>query len=189
MSSPRSWIVAALHRQGRDPASRYVQMATVDPQGFPRNRTVVFRGWLGNTDSLLLATDRRSQKVEDLRHHPWVELCWYFAKPREQFRLLGTAVLHDHDSRDPLRQQTWQQISPSGRLLWFWPTPGASQAEPQSYATTLSESEPVPNTFVLVVVHPQEVDHLQLRGNELYPQLRTRWQWQGSQWVSTAINP
>lgn len=64
--------------------SRFLQLATVTVEGDPAVRTVVFRGWHDDPEEsnksigLLTTTDIRSQKVSELRHHPFAELCWYF---------------------------------------------------------------------------------------------------------------
>ena len=50
----------------RDPAARFVQLATVRPDGRPANRTLVFRGFLNETSRLTFVTDLRSPKVGDL---------------------------------------------------------------------------------------------------------------------------
>ena len=40
------------------------------------SRTVVYRGFDGDSDRLTFVTDARSSKIEDLAHEPRVELCW-----------------------------------------------------------------------------------------------------------------
>ncbi|MEN9205759.1 MAG: pyridoxamine 5'-phosphate oxidase family protein [Thermostichales cyanobacterium BF4_bins_65] len=183
--SPRPAIAAALRHQGRE--GRFLQMATVDPQGYPRNRTVVFRGWQGECD-LILATDSRSQKIQDLHACPYSELCWYFPKTREQFRLFGPVQLITQTNRDPQWQQSWQQMSPQGRQLWYWPHPAQPLAPPESFQEVTVADTP-PDTFVLMILSPQTVDHLQLRGDGTYPQTRHHYHRQGSRWLWRAVNP
>ena len=84
----------ALHRNRPSPDARYVQLATLRENHRPAVRTLVFRGFLGDTNHLTFATDGRSEKVVELEHSPWAEACWYFPQTREQFRFLG-----DHDAR------------------------------------------------------------------------------------------
>jgi pyridoxamine 5'-phosphate oxidase len=48
----RSHIARALHHDRAKPHSRYVQLATISPEGLPTNRTVVFRGFLTETNQL-----------------------------------------------------------------------------------------------------------------------------------------
>jgi len=85
----RSPLARALHRNRAATESRYLQLATVTPEGHPANRTVVFRGFYGDTDQIKIITDNRTEKIPHLQHHPWAELCWYFSKTREQFRIFG----------------------------------------------------------------------------------------------------
>ncbi len=49
----------ALKRNAKNRESKYVQIATVRPDGRPANRTVVYRGFLGETDKLTFVTDIR----------------------------------------------------------------------------------------------------------------------------------
>lgn len=42
----RARLDASIARTRQDRGSNYVQLATVDPAGHPRNRTVVFRGFV-----------------------------------------------------------------------------------------------------------------------------------------------
>ncbi|MCA1991428.1 MAG: pyridoxamine 5'-phosphate oxidase family protein, partial [Coleofasciculus sp. S288] len=85
----RSLLASALHKNRSLPYARYFQLATIRADGRPANRTVVFRGFLDSTNQLKIITDTRSQKAEQIDHQPWGEVCWYFPKTREQFRLLG----------------------------------------------------------------------------------------------------
>lgn len=50
---------AALEANKEDPTSRFMQLATVKPDGKPSNRTVVFRGFLGDTHRLHFYADAR----------------------------------------------------------------------------------------------------------------------------------
>src|SRR5213076_1793941 len=80
-------LLAALDRQGDDPAARFVSVATVRPDGRPVNRTLVCRGFHGERP--YFTTDARSAKVEQVVRNPSAAACWYFAAAREQFRLSG----------------------------------------------------------------------------------------------------
>lgn len=137
----RTLLQAALHRNRSDAGVRYLQLATVDPWGHPRNRTVVFRGFLGDTDRIQLAVDSRSEKICQIAHCPLAQICWYFCKTREQFRIAGTLEAITADHPDPRaqqhRQQLWQQISEKGRLLWFWPEPKGPLAPPEAFVEEL----------------------------------------------------
>ena len=98
----RPLIRAAQQREGRSPAARWLQLATVALDGTPRVRTLVFRGW-GGPDQLDLLTDARSAKAPELEQQPAMEICWLMPKAKQQFRLPGllAAGCHSGGSRAP----------------------------------------------------------------------------------------
>ncbi|KAI5054742.1 hypothetical protein GOP47_0029887 [Adiantum capillus-veneris] len=50
--------------------SSYFQLATVRRDGRPANRTVVFRGFVEESNILQFTTDYRSNKIEEILHNP-----------------------------------------------------------------------------------------------------------------------
>eukprot|EP00882_Tetradesmus_deserticola_P027971 GHRQ01031123.1.p1 GENE.GHRQ01031123.1~~GHRQ01031123.1.p1 ORF type:complete len:181 (+),score=67.50 GHRQ01031123.1:539-1081(+) len=110
------------------PQAKYLQLATVRPDGRPANRTVVFRGFLDDTDHITIVTDRRSGKVSELAANPHVEVCWYFPDSREQYRLSGSMAIISQDSSNQqllkARQEAWARMSDAGRSQFLWPHPG-----------------------------------------------------------------
>ncbi|MGB7520403.1 MAG: pyridoxamine 5'-phosphate oxidase family protein, partial [Spirulinaceae cyanobacterium] len=114
----RSQLSRALHHNRSLANSRYFQLATVNKNGRPTNRTVVFRGFFNQTNQIQIVTDSRSEKIEHIQHQPWGEICWYFPKTREQFRLSGQLVVVDkhHLSLQNARQTAWQNLSDGARL-------------------------------------------------------------------------
>ncbi|MBE9124661.1 MULTISPECIES: Npun_F5749 family FMN-dependent PPOX-type flavoprotein [unclassified Coleofasciculus] len=189
----RSLLSRALHQNSSLPYARYFQLATVRSDGRPANRTVVFRGFFGDTNQLKIITDARSQKVNQIEHQSWGEACWYFPKSREQFRLAGELTLVRADYPEPelknARQTAWQDLSDSARLQFAWqPHPGEVRTEDQDgFSPPLPDpKQPLPN-FCLLLLKPIQVDHLQLRGN---PQ--DRWlysQKSNGEWLKQAVNP
>ena len=72
----------------------FVQIGTVDRDGKPRCRTVVFRGFLpvaerGGEKALKMITDSRSEKVDHIAASPACEMVYWFSKTSEQFRIAG----------------------------------------------------------------------------------------------------
>ena len=67
----RPLLRAARQREGRSPAARWLELATVAADGTPRVRTLVFRGW-AEAAVLDLLTDGRSAKVAELEQQPVV---------------------------------------------------------------------------------------------------------------------
>lgn len=188
----RSHLARALHRNRSQPQSRYFQLATVQSNGKPANRTVVFRGFLETSNHLKIITDRRSEKIEQIQQQPWGEICWYFSKSREQFRLAGELILIGDRDRDsefyPERHGTWQNLSDSARLQFVWPHPKQGRS-PDSSA--FNPPPPSPDTpvenFCLLLLDPHQVDYLTLRGD---PQNRhLYWREDAQTWRDREVNP
>jgi PPOX class probable FMN-dependent enzyme len=181
----------ALHRNRQSPQVRFVQLATLRDNGRPTVRTVVFRGFLGETHRLTFATDGRSVKVSELEQSPWVEACWYFHLTREQFRLSGPVALVGSDTHDrdllEARTQVWREMSDESRLAYTWPAPGRPRKPLAPFPTQNPDRLiPLPH-FLLFVLEVWEVDHLELHGN---PQHRWRYSRDAlGRWAGLEINP
>jgi pyridoxamine 5'-phosphate oxidase len=105
-TAPAPWralLEKSIAKNRAIPSARYIQIATVRPDGRPSNRTVVFRGFLGasgaagaaaaaaaSADALTIVTDARSRKVGECAANPRTEVCWYLPQTREQYRVSGT---------------------------------------------------------------------------------------------------
>lgn len=193
----RSPLVRALHRNRAAADSHYLQLATLTPEGHPANRTVVFRGFYGDTDQLKIITDRRSEKIPHIQHHPWAELCWYFSKTREQFRIFGKIQIIDSEGKDPTfrseRQITWQHISDAARARFGSPAPkqavdkaGSSKEEEISAVSPIAiDPTNPPANFCLLLLEPERVDHLELGD----PHLRYLHEHTAATWHSQPVNP
>ncbi|MEH2106664.1 Npun_F5749 family FMN-dependent PPOX-type flavoprotein [Nostoc sp.] len=188
----RGAIAHALHRNRSLVYARYLQLATLQANGRPANRTLVFRGFLEDTNQLKFITDNRSAKVDQIQQQPWAEICWYFPNTREQFRITGCLTLvsgddFDHDLQ-PARIAMWQELSNAARLQFAWPHPGKPRIqEAGAFEPSVPDPvEPVPN-FCLLLLDPVQVDHLELRGEPQNRSLYCRNDQQ--QWTSEAINP
>jgi hypothetical protein len=69
MASAAPWkesLQRALKKNAASRDSRYVQLATVRPDGRPANRTIVYRGFLAEGDILTFVTDSRWAQVVGL---------------------------------------------------------------------------------------------------------------------------
>jgi len=150
----RGPLARAIHRNRSRPDSRYLQLATIGPEGYPANRTVVFRGF-AEGDRPMVVSDTRSAKIGQIQAHGSAEACWYFSKTREQFRIRGdlqtiTAAAQDPILRD-MRVQLWQNLSDAARQQFTWPAPGAVRQE-QDFPTVPPDSQvPLPH-FCLVLL-------------------------------------
>lgn len=185
----RSPFELALKRNPQ-PNARYLQLSTIQVDGRPANRTIVFRGFLENTDQLKFFIDARSQKIAQIEHQPWAEACWYFPETREQFRIAGSLALIQADHPDAAlqqaRQTSWQALSDPTRLQFTWPYPGKPRAEAAAFELPPPNPiEPLPD-FCLLLLEPMQVDHLELRGE---PQNRWIYCRNDQTWSTQAINP
>lgn len=164
----RPVLARALHRNRSQPQARYCQLATVSESGFPANRTVVFRGFVDPDNQLKIVTDARSRKVAQIQHQPWGEICWYFSKTREQFRLAGELVVvdkeHSNTSLQKERQLAWQNLSDAARVQFTYPAPGKPRnKDPQAFLSPSPENNQPLANFCLLLLNPKRVEHLQLR--------------------------
>ncbi|MGY6528587.1 MAG: Npun_F5749 family FMN-dependent PPOX-type flavoprotein [Cyanobacterium sp.] len=185
----RSPLAKALHLNRAKPYSRYFQLATISPEDFPTNRTVVFRGFYDDTNWLQIITDIRSEKYQHLQKQPQSEICWYFTKTREQFRIHGVIDIITHQEKEPKmlhgRQQVWEKLSDNAKIQFTWANPGETLND-ESAITPDNLDNPL-DTFCLLLFKPQKVDHLQLKGN---PQNRYLYQLEEqNQWKMSPTNP
>lgn len=190
----RSHLARSLHQHRNQSEARFLQLATVGLDGRPRNRTVVFRGFIENCDRyqdcLKMVTDSRSQKAAQIAVNPWAEISWYFPKTRSQFRISGKLILIDHQNLDDelqkLRSQAWQALSDPARVQFAWAHPREPRIGDLSDGNLPDALQPI-SDFCLLLLEPTEVDRLELRGN---PQ--NRWLYtcdpQGN-WQEQEVNP
>ncbi|TYQ27938.1 Npun_F5749 family FMN-dependent PPOX-type flavoprotein [Pseudanabaena sp. UWO310] len=189
----RSHLARSLHQHRNQPESRFLQLATMGCDQRPRNRTVVFRGFLENCDRLKdclkIVTDERSQKIAQIDANPWAEINWYFTKTRSQFRILGKSILINSECSDlqfqKARSDAWKALSDPARMQFAWGHPRMPRIDFAHIAPPDPE-QPLPS-FCLLLIEPIEVDRLELRGN---PQ--NRWLYlldeQGN-WAEQEVNP
>ncbi|AFZ56585.1 pyridoxamine 5'-phosphate oxidase family protein [Anabaena cylindrica FACHB-243] len=187
----RSLITRALHQNRSLVYSRYLQLATVRENGLPANRTVVFRDFLDDTNQLKFITDIRSAKAEQIQQQSWGEVCWYFPKTREQFRITGKLILvtaNSHPHLQPARIKMWQELSDAARVQFAWPDPGEMRVRiPEAFTPPAPDPIQPLETFCLLLLEATQVDHLELRGE---PQNRTFYQLdENENWYCQEINP
>ncbi len=180
----RPLLRGAREREGRSPQARWLQLATLAPDGTPRVRTLVFRGWAGAT-ALDLFTDDRSAKPAELVHQPAVELCWLLPRARSQFRLRGSLQTLAPELVQKERERHWQMLSPGGRALWGWPPPGEPFDPEAAFPEQLPDGSPLPDHFQLLRIALAQVELLELTG---HPHRRRRWRGE-SGWAEERLNP
>lgn len=169
------------------PDQVFYALATLQngPTAAPRVRYVVHRGFLGDTDCLLTTTDVRSEKGRQmgLGQRMPVELAWYIASNRKQFRIRGQAFLVGcNDATGTIasprtagfwpaaqdwtaeRERMWDSLSPDMQRTFFGQAPGSSLSQTAHTVTKQSAEQPdrISPNFALLVLEPEEVDQLDL---------------------------
>lgn len=159
----RVQLSAAYDCSIRDNRPATVSFATVALDGQPAARTMVFRGFREQTDQLVLVTDSRSSKIEQLSAHPWAELSWYCQTTRQQFRLAGNVRIVSHTEEDPslaaVRTSIWKALSDRTRAMFFQPPPGRNKRDTEEGGPNAEDGAP-PTTFSLILLDPVRVDCL-----------------------------
>jgi hypothetical protein len=136
----RQRLAKSLHVNRSQVQSKYYQVASVCSNGAPKNRTMVFRGFLSVTQSLLSVTDIRSEKIEEWQgdNKSRFEICWYFSDSREQYRLAGEVALISNSlepsyeasvlgnlSKNSLLKQQWSNLSINAQQPFYSSSPKA----------------------------------------------------------------
>lgn len=173
-------ISSALRKESKFDSSRWVQLATIGIDNTPRVRTVVFRGW-SKSFKMLIYTDKRSQKYQELDLNKNVEICWLFAKSKCQFRFTGTSRIDLGDDR----VGHWDQLSEKSKSMWSWPCPGDHFDYDQLKDLLSITNERLSNNFVLLNIDITQVDQLVLH-KPIH--IRRRWTLK-KDWIEERINP
>lgn len=156
-------------------------IATVS-KGIPQARTVVLRKVLPESRTLIFHTDRRSQKISELRQNPNISWLFYDPATRVQLRLSGTATLHHQDS---LADTQWQNTKLLSRRCYLSIAPLTTLTKPESGLPeslltrnpTLEESEAGRENFTVVETHIHTIDWLWLNSSG---HQRAKFVWQAS---------
>ena len=160
----RQRLARSLHVSRSKPESKYVQIATYAPELGVQNRTVVFRGFVKDSHILQCITEKDSDKYRALQFSKASEICWYFPKTREQYRLSVHTEFVDKDTDElGLRQQMWHNLSTAAKASFI-----ANQALEVESNINSSSSENdneagkvlIPDNFILILCTVYAVDYL-----------------------------
>jgi len=150
----------------QNPYAGYVTMATVE-NSRPRARTVLFQGIAENADGsigICIKTHAKSSKVTKADSAA-VELVWWMEQTSCQFRFHGD-ITYDDEAQ---RMRVWNSLNPAAKSQFFYDasagldvsTNGPLFLQEQQLAQSVGLSKP-PDTFVVGVLLPSEVDFLDL---------------------------
>lgn len=148
----RQLLKSAQGKEGKGYDSKWIQLATTNKENLPRLRTVVFRGWIDNF-SMIIYTDKRSDKVEDLNNNKNVEILWLFKKSKSQFRFKGKA--------ETIKENIyyWNNLSDDSKKLWFWPHPGKKR-NIEYFKNIVSPN--ISSNFLVIRINIEVTEFLQL---------------------------
>ena len=163
-----------------DAASRFVQLATVSSDNKPRVRTLVCRE-ITSDHIIVVATDLRSDKFNDLKHCHYGELCWYFTESREQYRFVVEASWRSGEEARAL----WETMSDATRQQFFGPTPGKSVVSADEKLQRIATSSP-PEHFCELRLNVAAVDYLDVSQS---PNIRVNYTREQGTWKSRQIVP
>eukprot|EP00250_Pteridium_aquilinum_P003054 c13389_g1_i1 orf=335-943(-) len=165
----RQLLASSLQANGHLKHSSYFQLATVRRDGRPANRTVVFRGFVDECDTLQFTTDARSNKIEEIHSNPRGEVCWYFTDTWEQYRVQGILDVISSSEvetrKKSLREKAWFESSAHSRLQFLGPAPKLPSLHSTSTEVKLDPTQGPVDAFCLVLFDPEEVDYLNVKKN------------------------
>lgn len=173
----RQRLKASQSKEGKLPSNRWIQIANVSKNNEPRLRTVVFRGWLDNC-TMLIYSDKRSQKYVDFATNNNIEVLWLFLKTKSQYRFKGKVYeLEDNDTY-------WDNLFDRSKVQWFWPSPG-KKIDQKKTIISVNNILPKPNNFSVLKIKINEVDLLKLE-----KPLHKRYLWKKiDNWKCIEVNP
>ena len=166
-----------------DPASpwRTPMLASLTADGGPTLRTVVLRAVQPAGRTLLVNTDRRSDKAGQIARRRQVELCFWNPATAQQIRIAGDARL---DGTGPAADAAWSALPPEGRSIYrHGARPGTPIDRPGTPARPAIDGDR--DGFALVTVVWRRWDWIWL-GPDSHWRARFRWDADGSrqaEWV------
>lgn len=159
----------------------------------PSLRTVILRSVEVETRSLLLHSDRRAQKIQEVQANPRVSWLFWHPEHNQQLRLSGTATVHFDDA---IADQLWHNSHPRSLKLYVKPRPPGTLVDtPQSGLPDPIQTEDLSDlaqvasgrsNFAVIRTQIDAIDFLHLRRDGNY---RARFTWQGDQLSSNWLIP
>lgn len=154
-------------------------------------RSVVVREASRSPRIIRFHSDRRAQKVADIRHDPTALWHVWDADRSQQFRLWGRAEVHTDDE---VADALWNQASPEELMVYASPeAPGTSVDEPRSGLTVDQQAELTMDDvadgrkrFAAITTTIHEIAWLHLHREGHY---RARFTWNGDRFDGSWIIP
>ena len=178
LPSWRQDLKSSRKKEGKSPSNKWIQLATVSDKNEPSLRTVVFRGW-NKDSSMIIFTDRRSEKIKHLKYNPNAEILWFFLKAKSQYRFKGKITELSNN------KNYWDTLSDKSKSSWFWGSPGEKTNPNLQSAYESFSNIPKSENFVVLKFEIDSVDLLKLE-----QPIHKRYLWEkNKKWEKTEINP
>jgi hypothetical protein len=176
-----AWCLLERGAKDRNSPFHTLTLATVAANGAPDARTLVLRGVCSKTNRLRFHTDRRTQKLEHLRHDPRCTVLGYDPAAKLQLRLEGEAVFHLDDS---IAEDAWMRSQAQSRACYTQEMPpGRPIDEPSDIAPQLpTDFKAGRNNFCVLLIEITRLEWLYLHhlGHR-----RAAWRRKGTVWDGT----
>lgn len=175
----RCWLELARGARHADHPWHTPVVATATERG-PSARTVVLREADADRRALVLHTDRRSGKADELARDD--RLAWVFWDPHKRVQLRCRGAVSRHVG-DAVARAAWSQLDRHGRGLYESPlAPGSALGEdPPS-----REREDGFTHFMVLVCTVEQIDWLALDRDR---HRRALIHWRGDDWLAEPIVP
>ena len=113
MSNPMIQLIEALEaaRRAKDPGADWLNLITVDAEGFPVARILTIRGI--SEESVVVTINRRSPKMEQLEHSGRYEAHLFWPNVLGQVRMRGAYRVED----PPELAQGWRGRAYGGKII------------------------------------------------------------------------
>lgn len=160
-------------------------LATIGLDGRPRCRTMLLRELREDDGAMIFISDRRTNKDDELKSRADAEVVFWLSKAQHQYRLRGKGVVVEGEGDEYLREQWWSRISDASRAI-FLSHRGSAQGHHVATPRHAGPDTPMPSTFELILVHPTEVETLDVSKMPFVKVQHTR---RGDdEWVTEALS-
>jgi len=139
---------------------RFCYLATTEVDHVPAQRTVVLRRILPSGE-ILIFTDYRSPKVQEIKQQNQVALMFYDPLQKLQIRFQALATIHHQDA---LCLREWSKLNDHQKNDYQTTLPPGSDLLDQEL-TSSQDSSLGSNFFSMISLKPLNIDILQLKPN------------------------
>ena len=158
---------------------RFGALATIGLEQVPRQRTIVLREFVPETQRLTFFTDARSKKMLHIKENNKVSLLFYHPDKQLQLRLEGLAV---KETDRAILEEYWALVKESSRREYATARVPGTELEASERLEYLKDD----HHFAVVHVHPFRMEYLQLRRPD---HLRVRFSKDSKGWRSDYLVP